>query len=252
MYKGYWWQSAFPFTGWRGHFSPERFATRRLAAGCEPEGLLQGSFPDTLPQHFAELIRLANKGLERHPNTAQIDNVYLRLRLERWQGRLASSTNRVAPNVSPLAFREPMEAALTATPPQRVRGRLPRRLLQYLNPRLAALPLAQGYPAMPLRLTTCHRFGPLAVEVGRAVLKRLGTRSPAIPHVNSYRDLWSVEEAREVLNPGSMLTIGLYKPASLTALFADVRNTYSRQIHSFRRVVTLELLAERIRDCAAH
>ena len=53
-----------------------------------------------------------------------------------------------------------------------------RKLIEYLNPELARLPLAEGYPALPLRLTTLHKFWPLAREnahvMGRYVSKRLG------------------------------------------------------------------------------
>ena len=81
-------------------------------------------------------------GLGTLPNTTQMDNVYLNMRMQRWQGRIASSTMRIWPCVSPFMWRLPMEAALSAPPSVRLHSRMSRRLIEHFDPRLASLPLA--------------------------------------------------------------------------------------------------------------
>ncbi len=113
--KGYWWELLFPYTRRRDHFDAKLIAARRFATERDPD-LLDGPFSETLVDHFAGIIGRANRGLERHPNTAKLDNVYLTLRMQRWQGRIASSTSRIWPCLSPFSFRRPMEAALLGAP----------------------------------------------------------------------------------------------------------------------------------------
>ena len=74
-------------------------------------------------------------------------------------------SGRIWPTVSPFVFSEPMEIAIAAPAAARVRNRMARRLIHALEPRLAEMPLAQGYPAEPLRPWNAHRFWPAAVEV---------------------------------------------------------------------------------------
>ena len=105
----------FRYTRRRDHFDAKLIAARRFATERDPD-LLDGPFSEPLVDHFAGIIGRANTGLERHPNTAKLDNIYLTLRMQRWQGRIASSTSRIWPCLSPFSFRRPMEAALSAPP----------------------------------------------------------------------------------------------------------------------------------------
>jgi hypothetical protein len=150
--------------------------------------------------------------------------------------------------MSPFAFRAPMEAALATPPPQRVRHRLSRRLIEYQSPKLAAMPLSTGYPALPLRWDTVHRFGPLAVEVGEAVLRRLrrslGQQPPAkAPSSYPMARLWQLDEVRDCLNPAAMRTRGLYQPETLRRVFDRSREPDAAEAETAGRVLTLELTA---------
>ncbi len=251
--KGYWWELLMPHTGKPGRFDARMVAARRFVADGEEPGLLAHPFSEDLPDLFAGIIRRTNAGLENHPNTAQMDNVYLRMRMQRWQGRIASATSRIWPCVSPFSFREPMEAALAAPPAERGNNRMSRRLIEYQNPKLAALPLAQGYPALPWRLTTAHRFGALYAETARVVIRRafltLHLPSPFAAKQSAGPQgpgLWDHPPVRELLDPARMITRDLYNPEKLQGLLARSRAGSSTATARATRVLTLEMLARAV------
>lgn len=241
--KGYWWELLYPFLGRRGHFDERRVAAGRFAFAPAGADLLSSRFDDDIVDHFAGIIRRANAGFGDHPNTAKMDNVYLTLRMQRWQGRIASSTMRIWPCISPFLMRGPMEAALSAPPPLRVRHRMSRRLIEHFDPKLAALPLAQGYPALPLRPGTAVHFWPLVAEFG---LKAAGRIRKAIsrsavsvtPAENGIRRFVEAnEEVREMLRPEGMSTRDLYDETRIRSFLAG-----SLDANQFGRVLTLEMV----------
>jgi len=181
-----------------------------------------------------------------------MDNVYLTLRMQRWQGRIASATNRIWPCISPFMFREVMEAALSATPKARVRHRFTRRLIEHLNPKLAALPLAQGYPALPLRIGNAHRFFPLILEaldgVRRRLPKSIGSAShssttgaPSQPPV-----IWKSSQFRELMQPLAMKTSSLYDHHKLAVFLITSRQPGFSTEPLLGRIFTLEMLARSV------
>ena len=171
--KGLWWELLGSKVGQLGHFDARKVAARRYATRPEPERLWARRFEHSLTDHFTEVIRRVNRGFEGSRNTAVMDNTYLRIRLHRWMGRTASSTVRLWDCVTPFVLRRPLETMLAAPAQLRARFGLARRLIERQNPRLAQLPVAEGYPAAPMRWSNVHRFGiPMAMEqlgqIGRA------------------------------------------------------------------------------------
>lgn len=246
--KGQWWEILLPYTGRHGHFDPRAASELRFAMRDVYPGLLAASYPDSLTDDLAGVIRRATAGMEDMPNTALLDACYLVLRMQRWQGRIASATSRIWPCLSPFAFRAPMEAALATPPPQRIRHRLSRRLIEYQSPQLAAMPLAGGYPALPVRWDTIHRFGALAVEIGESVLRRLkrvlGRQAPiGTPSSYPMARLWELDEVRECLNPAAMRTAGLYRPETLATVLERSRAGGALEAETAGRVLSLELTA---------
>ena len=245
--KGYWWELLFPFTGWHGHFDARKVAAKRFAFEQVPE-LLDFSFSNTLTDHFSDVIDRANGRLENLPNTAKLDNVYLTLRMQRWQGRIASATSRIWPCVSPFMWRKPMEVALSAPPGARVRNRMTRRLIEHLDPRLAAIPLAQGYPALPLRWNTAYLFWPLITEMQQKAVQKVRRkilhRAPAGPPLPTLQSqVWKLEEVQELLNPRRMATRDLFRPNELERLVNFSGSPFPGSSRILSRIVTLELLA---------
>lgn len=245
--KGYWWELLFPHTGARGHFDALLVGRKRFAFAGDPGlELLNAQFPQALDQHFADVINRANTPFGDHPNTAKMDNVYMTLRMQRWQGRIASATSRIWPCVSPFMFRRPMEIALSAPPRVRARHRMSRRLLEQFGLELAAIPLANGYPASPLRLTTAYSFTPMAIDMVRKSWQRFSVRPSRVPAYSGghVHPLWGEEEVADILHWKSMNTLKLYKPEQLRS-FLQVSQTLGTQVEGlFGRVLTLELLSK--------
>lgn len=107
------------------------------------------------------------------PRHAQLDLIHLDLRMERWQGRIASSTNQLWPAISPWGFQRLFEKLLSATPSIRRNGLLIRKLISVYSPVLAKEPLYTGNPAMPFAARNEHEFLPLLSWYGHRALENI-------------------------------------------------------------------------------
>ncbi len=250
--KGYWWELLFPHAG-TPDFDERLVAARRFATGQGVAGLLEEPFSEDLVEHFAGIIRRANTALRGWPNTAQMDNVYLTLRMQRWQGRLASSTDRLWPCAAPFTFQGPMAVALSAAPEVRVRERLSRRVMESLDTEMAWMPGAHGYPLVRVRPQTALRFWRLPVEMAGKAWEKAWRRVAAPPAElkgtgDLVRTLWGEEEAREFLNPRSMVTAELYARERLEAFLLESQGAAFRRPLELGRVLTLEMLGRAVRS----
>ena len=244
--KGYWWELLFPFTRWRSHFDARKIAAGRFVYAGEATGLLAAPYKESLADSFAGIIERANAGMEQHRNTAKLDNVYLTLRMQRWQGRIASSTMRIWPCVAPFTFRRPMELSLSAAPFDRLRNRMSRRLIEHLDPRLAALPMAEGYPASPLRPWNAHRFllpaSRIFIEKGAG---RLGLRS----HSEQRRRPESLGRRRSLRPAGAFLDGEprlVSKQSARGFTCRGPEETDRRRAQLITRILTLEMLVRMV------
>jgi len=252
--RGYWWDPLLPRLSARDGFDSRTFACRRFAADGWADRMTRGRFADTLEDHFDGVVARTNRRLAGLPRTAYADNAYFSLRMQRWGGRIASATLRIRPCASPFFFLDTMAAALSAPPMRRLGGRMAQCLVEYLSPRLAALPMAGGYPALPLRLGTLHRFAPLGLELldrarGRLLRqagRRLATQA-GMPKPVPEWDVRSLAEIPDLLRPESLLTRDLYDEAPLRSLFETARDGKPVPSESLGRILTLELTARRLR-----
>lgn len=221
--RGHWWDLLFPRTGERCKLDAQRLAKLRYAAQSFDASLFPPETRLDLVSHFCNVIERTNAGLFRLPNTLQMDHAYLMMRMQRWQGRIASSTNQLWPCLSPFLFRSILETMLQTTTRLRQRSLLIRRMLAEYQPRLAAFPLEHGYPALPATWKTIHRFWPLPVHYGRKILSKVirkcggswrssVSRSSCLP---ARLQLWREEEVRELLYPAAMRLGRLVDTAAL-------------------------------------
>lgn len=207
--RGYWWELLLPRTGECAPLDARKLAASRYVV--DPGSPQLFAAPVDLVTHFAGVLERANAGLQDWPNTAQMDHAYLQLRMQRWQGRMATSTDQIRPCLSPLMFRPVLETMLQTEWRLRQRSLLVRRMLKRLQPKLAAYPLEHGYPAEPFGLGNAHRFAPLLTSYGHKVWDKgwrvLGVKRTAsgVPQAEPARVQWWREEAvREVLQPATM------------------------------------------------
>ena len=207
--RGYWWELLLPHTGAHVPLDARQVAAARYVV--DPGSPQLFAAPVDLVAHFAGVIERANAGLQDWPNTAQMDHAYLQLRMQRWQGRMATSTDQIRPCLSPLMFRPVLETMLQTEQRLRQRSLLVRRMLKRLQPKLAAYPLEHGYPAEPFGLGNAHRFAPLLTSYGRKVWDKgwrvVGVRRTAsgVTQAEPARvQLWREEAVRELLQPTTM------------------------------------------------
>ena len=246
--RGYWWELLFPRIGAREPLHANMLARKRFAATDRGAALFAPELRVDLVDHFTAVIARLNAELSAMPNTLQMDNTYIMLRMQRWQGRIASSTDQLWPCVSPFLFRSVLEVMLRAEPGVRKRSLLVRKMLAQFQPRLARHPLEHGYPAMPATLGNLHRFWPLLPYYGGKVMQKvagkIGKRSTG--QVSTVNDsprarLWREAAVNEVLNPATMRTASILDGAALASFVERSRQATFTQDEQWSRLLSLEL-----------
>ena len=209
--RGYWWELLFPRIGARGALDARKLAARRYAAQRWDSSMIPTKTRIDLVDHFTGVINRANAGLSSFPNTFLMDHAYLKMRMQHWQGRIASSTNQIWPCLSPFMFRSVLEPMLETRALLRWRSLLVRKMLAKFSPRMAAYPLEHGFPAEPTSWRNFYRFTPLGVYFAEKVLRKvkgkLGRRKAATPTGTTRvprLQLWRDERVADVLRPAGM------------------------------------------------
>lgn len=257
--QGHWWELCFPFLGSRVSLDARLLASRRLAAEDEIPGLLAFRDPINPVEYLTEAVRQQNAGLENYPKVAHVDSLYLAFWEQRFYGRIVSATSHLWPVISPYGFGGPLEAALSVPWQDRVWRRLSRRLINYQNANLAALPTANGGPAAPLRFSNALSFLPLAHQYKTLVFNRLaknfhlkknGNACTWTDHDKAARidELCKLDEVRELTDPRKMVTAHFYNPRQLQKTLADRPYRPNAPTAWPGRVLTLELLGRELRD----
>lgn len=251
--RGYWWDLLGTHLWSRRRFDARRFAAGRFlgeAAWCE--GITKSLDAPPLAEHFAGAVERSVEDLAGFPDVAKADAVYIRMRMQRWGGRIVSLTSRIRPSAAPFMFRGPLGAAVSMSPGTRLFGRAARHLVHRLNPRLAALPMDNGSPASPITPLNVWRYGPLAGHYAGKVAARLrriaGMRPAEASASTTWRagDVWRLPEMADLLRPESMLTRDLLDRAPLTAFLDRCRGERSSPSATLGRIVTLELAARAV------
>lgn len=253
--RGYWWETLFPKTGRREQVDYRRLAAKRYAADPCSHDLFPPGVGLDIVEHLAAIISRLNRNLTEWPNTAQMDHAYLTLRMQRWQGRIASATDQIWPCLSPFMFRSALEVALQTTARARKHSRLARSLLLMMHPQLAAYPLEYGHPATPLTMKNLPRFTPAAWRyVGkawdRANARWFNRSSAAIGPESDRLRLWGDEEVRETLNPVNMRLNRLIDRSWLQNFLESSKLPGFAFDHQWSRLLSAEMTLRFHHDCA--
>lgn len=254
--RGYWWELLFPHIGAHRPLDTAMLARARFAVGRHDPSLIDPAVRIDLASHFSAIIARVNQGLVDAPNTLQMDNTYLHLRMQRWQGRIASATNRLWPCLSPFMFRSVLETMLQTEPRLRLRSLLIRRLLADHQPKLAEAELEHGYPAAPATWRNVHRFWPLAGYYGTKVLQKLAGRLPRLgarvqaanlpPPVRLQ--LWRDPELRGVLDPAPWQDVELFSSDGLLRFVERSRSPDFAFDAQWARLLSLQTARRRLQQ----
>ncbi len=242
--RAYWWELLAPHTGSRRPLDSHLLAARRYAWNSSDD-LFQPQLRMNLIDHMSSVIDGSTTGLSHFPNTFQMDIAYLRLRMQCWQGRIASSTDKIWPCISPFMFRSVLETMLQSGISVRRRSLLVRRMLAKYQPAMADYPLEHGYPARPATLGTLPRFLPVLGYYGGRVATKLkskwATAKPASQWESIRLGLWQLEEIRELLDLKSMRSLCLLEPSAVTTFLKASQQPGFARDAEWNRLLTLEL-----------
>ena len=252
--RGHWWGQLLHRAGRREPLDVEQIARMRFITQESDASMIPAETRLELGPHFVAAVQRTNAGLTEIPNTAQMQNLYLMLRLQHWYGRIASSTDRIWPCLAPWCLRSVLETVLSVTPSARKSGSLVKRILTQANPRLARIPLDDGLPAMPLTWQTFPHFRTAPIVYGKKALARMRTRFPHAPKsaaVPSRIHLLLDPETQAILDPRSMRACALLDRGTTESFLAGALSQSYRFDLQWNRLLSLELTLRRLGELRA-
>lgn len=253
--RGYWWELLWPHLGARQTLDADMLARRRFAAVPYDRSIFSDSGQMDLAPHMARVIGRAIEPVRDLPNTSQMDCVYYTLRMQRWQGRIASTTNQLWPAFSPIAFAQVLDPILAARAGTRFRSLLVRKLFARHAPGLSKIPLEHGYPPAPASALNVWRFSPLLGHYAGKVWTKLAARvgrksrprgSPAVRRLVANAAASHGAEVGTWLEAPMIADAPIFRPEVLLAFLAGTGQTPGPLSEQWRRLVTLEALVRRV------
>ena len=250
--RGYWWELLFPHTGKKQPLSAAMVAAKRYAVCAFDHTLVSAESRLNLVTHLTNVVERSIAGFKDRPNTLQMDQTYLTLRMQRWQGRIASSTNRIWPCLSPFMFRSTLESMLAVRSSDRRESQLIRRMLGTFSPSWAGYPLEDGTPCLPVTWKNFLRFTPLIGFYGRKIVNRsarllgMDFGKSAATEDTPRMQLWSQEEAFSILRPERMLLNGFLDRGPLASFLERSRSKDFAFEAQWNRLFTLECALRKI------
>jgi hypothetical protein len=256
--RGYWWELLRPRIGARAPIDAERVAAARYLAQPFDKSIFRAGDGFDLLDHMAGVVRRSSQDAAGAPNTLQMDSVYLLMRMRCWQGRIASSTNRIWPCISPFMFRGTLEAMLSTSASERRRGLVVSRLLSEFLPQWANYPLEHGYPAAPMSGRNFHRFLPLIGEYANRAAGKLA-RPFARLRGKGVHDLYSQtrlglrlpSESGALLDAASARVIRVFDAKGFEAFLERSRSPDFAFDEQWSRVLTLEVALRALEGAGA-
>jgi len=256
--RGSWWELLAGRVGAREPLDTMMLARKRYAAKPFDASLARPGERLDLATHLAGVVQRTNHDLQNAPNTLQMDSAYILMRMQRWQGRIASSTDRIRACVSPFEFRSVLEVMLATKPRDRQRSLLIRRMLAEFQPKWAEFPLEHGYPAVPATWKNFYRFAPvLGYYAGRArakIAERLGATRAASPAGGvppARLQLWADVRVQKFLDPRDMHLAAALDVAALAAFLDRSKATAFPYGDQWARVLTVELALRELESAGA-
>lgn len=187
-----------------GHFPLDKLIAKKFTPLVDSRQFFRADLAIDWVPHMMERI-----GEIDHPSLpafARLNNIYLRLRMQPWQGRIATSTNRLHSSFTPWTSVPALEAILTARWGELENRRLTRQLIHDVHPGLDRIEMAGGSIA-GVGLSAALRALPSASRfyTGK-VIERLGRyrrQPPRAPRIRGLREYVAREvgELDDLLQP---------------------------------------------------
>lgn len=237
----------FPFNGLRKNIRTRKTAKAYYSmSGPSEENIFEPTIQLNIVEHFEEMFRRINEEFLDSYNYIKCDYINFSVRWQRWQGRIASSTNHIWPCLSPFALKDTLEAGIILPLHERKRNILFRKVINNLNRGAAEIPVSIGHPCMPANFWNMHRFFPILNTYSNKIINKIRNRYTIMPikgheqREDHIKSLWRFEEFRELLNMKDMRSIEFFLIPELKK-FIESSQHYSFIYHKqLGRIATLE------------
>ena len=244
--RGYWWELLWPHLGKKAPLNAEMLAQKRFGA-IPFNDIFKAPPAATLASHLSGVISRVVTPYSDLPQASQMDYVYLTMRMQRWQGRIASNTNQIWPAMAPLGFTSVLTPMLAAQPSSRLRSLLPRYLFATRHEQLANIPLEHGYPPTVARLNNLHRFAPVYSHYQHKIIQKIvakirplaSTKAPPPSARDRYQTLFE-QGLDKLLAAPRLLNSPLFDELTTCALLNPSAPLVGYKLEQWERLVTLE------------
>ncbi len=243
--RGYWWELLWPKLNTCEPLDAAMLSRKRFAAIPFTE-VFKNPPVDSLGQHLAGVVTRTIEPAHGLSLTAQMDCVYLNMRMQRWQGRIGSNTNQIWPAMAPFGFNSVLTPMLAAWPAGRIRSLLPRYVFSQYHPQLANLPLEHGYPPAVASLGNLHQFYPVVAHYGHKVIEKLrGKFAPpaaSVPPPSAQQRYFDVlgTQLPYTLKNLELLNTGFFAEANTAQLLDPNQPISGNRLLQWQRLLTIE------------
>jgi hypothetical protein len=245
--RGYWWELLWPHMDKTQPLDAAMLARKRFGAVPFVDVLKRPPF-ESLVAHLSGVVQRTVAPFQDFALGSQMDAVYLSMRMQRWQGRIASNTNQIWPALSPLGFTHVLSPILASPPSARFRSLMPRHIFSKWNPILANIPLEHGYPPAVATLGNLHKFAPIVGSYYDKVVQKLAARmvtaKPAVATnvptlTERYGDLLNAPGC-SLLQAPRLLASGLFNEERLLSFLKPATPISGPALEQWQRLVSLE------------
>jgi len=206
--------------------SPEQALLHRFTGLVRPVPFLDPRLVPDPAAHFRGAFGRALADRAGDPIGSRLDHLYLHLRMQCWQGTLATATSEFWPSVAPLLLRGPLQLAYRVADEDRFTYRLLHALFQRMPEPIRACPLASGSPPLPPGPLHFWRRLPGVVRgvstFATRVKRRLLRGRPDPTAAESVRQLMA-SGGSDWLRPREMALAPLCDGAELARFVAEAR-----------------------------
>ncbi len=242
--RGNWWEILLPNIGARQPLDCRMVAAKRYVAKPYDGSVFRAGEKVNLVDHLAGVVGRTIEDLGGSTNTMQLDATYILMRMQCWQGRIASSTNRIWPTMTVFLFRPVLETLLSIQARDRRNSSLVRRILAEYVPNWANYPLESGFPAAPMTWRNFCRFAPMANYYGKRIATKILRGSiwgtPGWLPAERMR-LWEREDVRGLLDPKEMLVARILDANGLPEFLGRAQQQEFSFDEEWARILSLEI-----------
>lgn len=244
--RGYWWELLWPNLEKCAPLNADMLARKRFGAIPFVNVFKTPPVP-SLPLHLKGVVSRTVSPFSDLPLASQMDYVYLTMRMQRWQGRIASNTNQIWPAMAPLGFTSVLTPMLATKPAHRLRSLLPRYLFSKRHTKLADIPLEHGYPPKVASFYNLHRFAPVYFHYQHKVMQRVIARfrhadtsdAPSPTAISRYQEL--IDQGLDnLLASPDLLESRIFEESTTRALLNPFTPLGASKLVQWERLVSLE------------